>query len=217
MLSSTTSHSQVSASKMLRSRARRSYDSGGPPSTPPPPPTLVIDDGDDEQSDSSPKRRYGDHRRSASSSDATPRPKPTILRSGPSIVLPTVHHERDQRRQHREALLDTDNHSDFDSSSPAPHHNPNIDILSSNPFLAAYPRRLAFFIASNTNNPNNTSPSPSKHLNLRDRSHSRPRSEVPRDPTTSSSIMTSVSSSNTLKTHTSPSKVCLTLITQSSN
>ncbi|KAJ8590391.1 HbrB-domain-containing protein [Rhizopogon salebrosus TDB-379] len=206
MLSSTTSHSQVSASKMLRSRARRSYDSGGAPSTPPPPPTLVIDDGDDEQSDSSPKRRYGDHRRSASSSDATPRPKPTILRSGPSIVLPTAHHERDHRRQHREALLDTDNHSDFDSSSPVPHHNPNIDILSSNPFLAAYPRRLAFFIASNTNNPNNTSPSPSKHLNLRDRSHSRPRSEVQRDPTTSSSIMASVSSSNTLKTHTSPSK-----------
>ncbi|OJA12988.1 hypothetical protein AZE42_06532 [Rhizopogon vesiculosus] len=180
---------------MLRSRASRSYDSG--PSTPPPPsPTLVIDDGDDEQSDSSPKRRYGDNRRSASSSDATPRPKPTILRLGPF-------HQHDQRCQHREALLDTDHNSHFDSSVPAPHHNPNVDILSSDPFLAL-PRKLAFFTTSNTSNPINTSPL--KHLNFRDRSRSRPRSELPRDPTIQPSIMTSVSSSNTLKTHTSPSK-----------
>lgn len=191
---------------MLRGRARRSYDNG--PSLPPP--TLIVDDGDDEQSDSSySKRRYGDHSRSASSSDATPRPKPTILRSGPSIVLPG------QRQQHREALLDTDNISDFDSSAPDPHHNPNIDILSSDPFLAAYPRRLGFFTASNTSNPSN-SPLPQKHINHRDSSHSHPRSEIQRDPTTSSSIMTSVSSS-TLKSHTSPSKVYLPLVSQSMN
>lgn len=190
---------------MLRShgRARRSYDSGPSTTPPPPPPTLVIEDGDDEQSDSSTRYRYGDHRRSASSNDATPRPKPTILRSSPSNVLPTsIRHERDQRRQHCEALLDTDSNSDFDSSAPAAHHyNPNIDILTSDPFLAAHPRKLGFFTAST---------SPSKHLNPRDRSHSRPPSE--RDPTILSSTMTSVSSSNTLKTHTSPSKVCLPFI-----
>ncbi|KAG0708340.1 HbrB-like-domain-containing protein [Suillus ampliporus] len=198
---------------MLLSRARRSYDSG--PSTPPSP-TFVVDDGDDEQSDSShPKRRYGDHRRSASSSDATPRPKPTVFRSGPSLVLPTVHHERDRRRQH-EALLDADNHSDFDSSAPPARHALNINILSSDPFLAAPPqqssRRLGFFAPSNSSsNPRNASPSPSpsKYLNYSDRLHSHSRSEAlaaSRDTATQSSIMASVASSNTLKSHTSPSK-----------
>ncbi|KAG1746101.1 HbrB-like-domain-containing protein [Suillus lakei] len=191
---------------MLLSRAGRSYDSGPPT---PPSPTFVVDDGDDEQSDSScPKHRYGNHRRSASSSDATPRPKPSVFCSGPFLALPTFHHEHDRLRQQHEALLDADNYSDFDGSAPHARHDLNINILSSDPFLAVPPqqssRRLGFFTASNsTSNPRNTSPSPSKHLNHSDRSHSYPRAEA---AASQSSIMASVASSNTLKSHTSPSK-----------
>ncbi|KIK39226.1 hypothetical protein CY34DRAFT_89578 [Suillus luteus UH-Slu-Lm8-n1] len=191
---------------MLLSRARRSYDSGPPT---PPSPTVVVDDGDDEQSDSScPEHRYGDHRRFASSSDATPRSKPSIFRSGSSLALPIFHHEHDRRRQQQhEALLDVDDHSDFDGSAPHARHDLNINILSSSdPFLAAPPpqssRRLGFFTASNsTSNHRNTSLSPSKHPKHSDWSH--PRAEA---ASSQSPIMTSVASSNTLKSHTSPSK-----------
>lgn len=205
--SSVTSQSQVPpASNMLLSRARRSYDSGPPAS---PSSTFGVDDGDDEQSDSSSsKRRPGDHRRSASSSDATPRPKPSVFRSGPFLALPTFRHEYDRRRQQHEALLDADNHSDFDGSAPHAHHNLNVNILSSDPFLAASPqrssRRLGFFTASNSiSNPRNTSSSPSRRLKRSDRSHSLARAEV---AVSQSPIMASVASANTLKSHTSPSK-----------
>lgn len=190
---------------MLLSRARRSYDSGPPT---PPSPTFGVDDGDDEQNDSSClKRRHSDHHRSASSSDVTPRPKPSVFRSGPFLALPTLHHEHDRRRQQHEALLDADSCSDFDGFAPHARHDLNINILSSDPFLAAPPqssRRLGFFTASNsTSNPRNTSPSPSQHLKPNDLSHSYPRTEAaaPQCP-----IMASVASSNTLKSHTSPSK-----------
>ncbi|KAG1878242.1 HbrB-like-domain-containing protein [Suillus subluteus] len=189
---------------MLLSRARRSYDSGPPT---PPSPTFGADDGDDEQNDSSClKRRHSDHHRSASSSDATPRPKPSVFRSGPFLALPTFHHEHDRRRQQHEALLD--NRSDFDGSAPHARHDLNINILSSDPFLAAPPqqssRRLGFFTASNSiSNTRNTSPSPSQHLKHSDLSHYYPRAEA---AASQSSIMASVASSNTLKSHTSPSK-----------
>ncbi|KAG1812422.1 HbrB-like-domain-containing protein [Suillus subaureus] len=191
---------------MLLGRARRSYDSGPPT---PPSPIFGVDDGDDEQSDSSRRRRsHSNHHRSASSSGATPRPKPSVFRSGPFLALPTFHHEHDRRRQQHEALLDADNYPDFNGSAPHARPNLNINTLSSDPFLAApqqqSSRRLGFFTASNSiSNPRNTSPSPSQHLKHGDRSHSHPCAEA---ATFQSSIMASVASSNTLKSHTSPSK-----------
>ncbi|KIJ67540.1 hypothetical protein HYDPIDRAFT_149211 [Hydnomerulius pinastri MD-312] len=206
---------------MLLGLARRSYDSG--PSSPQQP-VVVVDDGSDEQGDTgkagSDRLGRSDHRRSASSNDATPRPRAAFPRTGPFLGLPSFHHDH-HRRPQNETSLDTyaDTTSGFDTAALPGRHNTNVNILSSDSFLASHQpqpqpsRRLGFFSSPHIGNHSKTS-SPSRaqqHLNVdnsKERSHSHSRSETttaPRDiPNTN---MTSVASSNTLsKGHTSPSK-----------
>ncbi|KAH7888456.1 HbrB-like-domain-containing protein [Phlebopus sp. FC_14] len=190
--------------------ARRSYDSSGPST----PPRLT---GNDELSDNgkagSDRPSRSDHRRSASSNDATPRPQAAFPRTGPFLGFPGFHLDL-HRRSHNESSIHTHT-DDFHSTVLPGLHHTDVDILGSDPFLASHQpqphqtsRRLGFFYSSNPSHHGKTSsPSRAPHLHVKERSHSHPRPEtsIPRD--THIANMTSVGSSNTLnKTHTSPSK-----------
>ncbi|KAH7923922.1 HbrB-domain-containing protein [Leucogyrophana mollusca] len=217
---------------MLLSRARRSYDSG--PSTPPALPTVVVDDREDEYSDPEqrwrgPGSRQGrDHRRSASSSDATPRAQTAIprARTGPFMGLSGFLHDHQQRRHLQQgSARDTDNSLDFDSSAPPSRHNPNYNIPNPDPFLASasassahqqHTKRLGFLSPSNAGH-SSKSPSPSRsprNISSPERSHSHSRSDTTttaiavggKDYKFPPSSMASTASSTTLAKSASPSK-----------
>ncbi|KAH7915188.1 HbrB-like-domain-containing protein [Hygrophoropsis aurantiaca] len=207
---------------MLLSRARRSYDSG--PSTPPLP-TVIVDNGEEKgDSEHGPERKQKkDHRRSASSNDATPRPKTAIPRTGPFMGLSGFLHDHHHQRKHQpQDSRDTDNSLDFDSAAPPSRHHPNNNILTPDPFLASTSgahqnpsKRLGFLSpaghSSKSSSPSRSSP---RSLSTPERSHAHSQSDTAtaaisiggKDYKFPSSPMTSAASSNTLAKNASPSK-----------
>jgi hypothetical protein len=196
--------------------ARRSYDSGG--SSPQHQNAVVVDgNGDQGDNEAGSSGRSDHHRRSASSNDATPRPRTASPRTGSFLGFPGFHHDRHRRLQNWMSL---DTHADksaelqVDIAAPPGRPNANTNVLSSDP---SHPpqqpsKRLGFFSSNTTNHSKTSSPSRAqRHTDLdKERLHSGCRSETTAHKEISNTNMTSVASSSAVsKAQTSPSKVSL--------
>ncbi|KIJ19005.1 hypothetical protein PAXINDRAFT_8363 [Paxillus involutus ATCC 200175] len=193
--------------------ARRSYDSGG--SSPQHQNAVVVDgNGDQGDNEAGSSGRSDHHRRSASSNDATPRPRTASPRTGSFLGFPGFHHDRHRRLQNWMSL---DTHADksaelqVDIAAPPGRPNANTNVLSSDP---SHPpqqpsKRLGFFSSNTTNHSKTSSPSRAqRHTDLdKERLHSGCRSETTAHKEISNTNMTSVASSSAVsKAQTSPSK-----------
>ncbi|KAF8840013.1 HbrB-domain-containing protein [Paxillus ammoniavirescens] len=205
---------------MLLGFARRSYDSGG--SSPQHQNSVVVvgngGQGANEAGSSDRLGRSDHHRRSASSNDATPRPRAASPRAGPFLGFPGFHHDRHRPLQSWMSL-DTyaDNSAELDIAAPPGRQNANTNVLCSDPLLSSHPppqqpsKRLGFFSSNTTNHSKTPSPSRAqRHTDLdtsKERLHSGCRSETTAHKDISISNMASVASSSAVsKAQTSPSK-----------
>lgn len=150
-----------------------------------------------------------EHRRTASSSDATPRPQATSPRTGPfpglshfvlAIAVCTV----------RPFVLIYK--LDFGAVALLGRHNISlINVLGSDPGSSHQPtqRRLGFFPSSTATHSKTSPPQAHPHPHP-DQSHSHSRSEAAAYKDTSPQTMSSAASSSAAnKVHTSPTKVSL--------
>ncbi|KIK79559.1 hypothetical protein PAXRUDRAFT_16276 [Paxillus rubicundulus Ve08.2h10] len=207
---------------MLLGLSRRSYDSGGSS----PQHQNAVVDGNDGQGDngtgSSDKLGRSDHhRRSASSSDATPRPRVALPRTRPFLGLPGFHHDH-HRRLHNWRSFDTyadQSAEPLDIAAPPGRQNANTNVFSADPSLSSHPppqqppKLLGFFSSNTTNHSKSSSPSRAQHHTDLDTSKERLYSgyrfetTAHKDKDISNTNMASVASSSAVsKAQTSPSK-----------